>query len=40
MLCAVGNADEQYWLLAVKAAREAVAIERSRDGQIAGGDIT
>jgi hypothetical protein len=32
--------NEQYWLLAVKAAREAVAIERSRNGQIAGGDIT
>jgi hypothetical protein len=32
--------DEQYWLLAVKAAREAVAIERSRDGHIAGDDTT
>ena len=32
--------DEQYWLLAVKAAREGVAIERSRDGHIAGDDTT
>jgi hypothetical protein len=32
--------DEQYWLLAVKAARDAIAIERSRVGQTAGDDTT
>jgi hypothetical protein len=32
--------DEQYWLLAVKAAREAVTIERSRNGHTAGNDTT
>ena len=32
--------NEQYWLLAVKAAREAVMIENSRNGQITGGNTT
>ncbi len=32
--------NEQYWLLAVRAAREAAAIERIRDRQTAGGDTT
>jgi hypothetical protein len=32
--------DEQYWLLAVKAAREAVEIEQNRNGQGAGDTTT